>query len=236
MHEAEGLVGEGREQGGCEKALKGNGGIIRRARCFVEIWPDIGGKASVGKKPFREGLILAVLLGYTNSMMSQPNAKPKKGSSSSSSSGQGSKTIASNRKAYHEYEVLESLQAGLMLTGTEIKSLRLGLVSLQEAHARCHAGEIHLYGMNIAPYEKGSYNNHEPLRVRKLLLHRKEIDKLAQKVKEKGLTLVPLKLYFSRCWVKVEIGLCRGKKLYDKRDALKQKSVDRDLKRLGKQF
>jgi SsrA-binding protein len=137
----------------------------------------------------------------------------------------------SNRKAYHEFTVLESLEVGIALTGTEIKSLRKGRASLNEAHARIEKGEMWLYGLNISPYEAGTYNNHDPLRARRLLLHKKQIIKFHQAVQEKGLTLIPLRLYFARCWVKIELGLCQGKKLHDKRDALKAKQSDREMQR-----
>ena len=145
-----------------------------------------------------------------------------------------SKTIASNRKAYHNYEVIESLEAGISLTGTEIKSIRSGKISLQEAHARILNGQVSLYGLYIAPYEQGGFVNHEPTRERKLLLHKKEIAKLEAKTQEKGLTLIPLKLYFSRCWAKVELGLCRGKKQYDKRESIKAREQNRTIQRLAK--
>jgi SsrA-binding protein len=147
-----------------------------------------------------------------------------------------SKTIISNRKAFHEYHVLESFQAGIVLTGTEIKSLRAGKVSVVDAHARIEKGEIYLYNLHIAPYESGTHYNHASRRTRKLLLHKREIAKLFAKIQEKGLTLVPLKLYFSRCWVKVELGLCRGKKLHDKRQDLKEKQTHREINRAMKQF
>jgi SsrA-binding protein len=147
-----------------------------------------------------------------------------------------SKTIASNRKAFHEYHVLSTYTAGIVLTGTEIKSLRAGKVSLVDAHARIENKEIFLYHLNIAPYESGTHYNHAPTRPRKLLLQKKEIAKLSEQIQEKGLTIVPLKLYFSRCWVKVEVGVCRGKKLHDKRDALREKQATRDISRAMKQF
>jgi SsrA-binding protein len=147
---------------------------------------------------------------------------------------QSASVIASNRKAYHDYEVLEKLEVGLVLTGTEIKSLRSGKVSLQEAHARIFDHELVLMGMTIPPYAQGGYNNHAPLRDRKLLAHKKEIKKLQQKMQEKGLALIPLKLYFARCWVKVELGLCRGKKLHDKRDTIKMRDVDRHIQQMTK--
>jgi SsrA-binding protein len=142
-----------------------------------------------------------------------------------------SKTIVSNRRAYHEYHVLEEIDAGLVLTGTEIKSIRLGKVSIVDAHARIENGQATLYGLNIAPYEQGTHYNHEMKRPRRLLLHKQEISKLSAKTAEKGLTLIPLKLYFSRCWVKVSLGLCRGKKLHDKRETLKNKQSDREISR-----
>lgn len=151
----------------------------------------------------------------------------KTGNASSSSS----PLVASNRRAYHEYHVLETLEAGIVLQGTEIKSIRNGKVSLSDAHARIEKGEVYLYGMNISPYEKGSYNNHNPLRVRKLLLHRQEIARLTGKTQEKGLTLIPLKLYFHKCWVKIELGLCKGKKLYDKRESTQKRETARELQR-----
>lgn len=140
----------------------------------------------------------------------------------------------SNRKAYHEYSVLDSLEVGIALTGTEIKSIRKGRASLNEAHARIEKGEVWLYGLNISPYEAGTYNNHDPLRARRLLLHKKQIIKFHQAVQEKGLTLIPLRLYFARCWVKIELGLCQGKKLHDKRDALKEKQSNREMQRAVK--
>jgi SsrA-binding protein len=147
-----------------------------------------------------------------------------------------SKTIVSNRKAYHEYHVLETYTAGLVLTGTEIKSLRAGKVSMVDAHARIEKGEIFLYSLNISPYESGTHYNHAPTRIRKLLLQKREIAKLSEKIQEKGLTLIPLKLYFSRCWVKVELGVCRGKKLHDKRDSSRIQQVNRDMDRAKKSF
>jgi SsrA-binding protein len=141
----------------------------------------------------------------------------------------------SNRRAYHEYHVLETLQVGIVLTGTEIKSIRAGKASINEAHARIESGELFLYGMNISPYEQGSFNNHDPMRVRKLLIKKAEIKKWQAKTIEKGLTLIPVKLYFSKCWVKLELGLCQGKKLYDKRDAIKSRDSAREISRAMKQ-
>jgi len=148
---------------------------------------------------------------------------------------QRDQTISVNRQAYHEYFVDETVEAGLALTGTEVKSIRLGHVNLRGAYARARDGEMWLEGMHIAIYEQGTYMNHDPLRPRKLLLHRRQIDRLVGRVQQKGLTLVPLRLYFSGNRVKVELGLCRGKKLYDKRESIKKRDSDRELARLTKQ-
>ena len=143
----------------------------------------------------------------------------------------GIKVIANNKKAYHEYSVDEVFEAGLCLQGTEVKSVRMGQVSLKEAYCRIRNGEVFLENMNISPYEQGNRENHDPLRSRKLLLNRIEIDKLSKKVDEKGLTLVPTKIYFKDSRAKLEIGVCRGKKLYDKRETLKRKQADREANR-----
>lgn len=141
------------------------------------------------------------------------------------------KIIANNKKAYHEYFVDEVIEAGLALQGTEVKSVRMGQVSIKEAYCRIRNGELFVDNMNISPYEQGNRENHDPLRQRKLLLHRLEIDKLMKKVAEKGLTLVPTKIYFKGRLAKLEIGVCRGKKLYDKRESLKSKQADREASR-----
>ena len=133
------------------------------------------------------------------------------------------KLIANNKKVYHDYFLLEKYEAGISLAGTEVKSLRMGKGSIKESFIRIENGEIILYGMHITPYEKGNIFNKDPLRVRKLLLHKLEIRRLMSKIKEKGYTLVPLQVYFKGSLVKVEIGLARGKKLYDKRDDLDEK-------------
>lgn len=146
----------------------------------------------------------------------------------------GSRTVASNRKAFHEYHVLEQLTAGIVLTGSEIKSIRNGKASMDQSFARIEKGEVYLYGLNIAPYEQAGYVQHEPTRPRKLLLTRGEIQKLIGKTQELGLTLIPLKLFFSRAWVKVELGLCKGKKLYDKRATLKERESKREMDRASK--
>jgi SsrA-binding protein len=143
----------------------------------------------------------------------------------------GIKIIANNKKAYHEYFVDEVFEAGLALQGTEVKSIRLGQVSIKESYCRIRNGEVFVDNMNISPYEQGNRENHEPLRSRKLLLNRYEIDKLIKKVDEKGLTLVPTKIYFKDSRAKLEVGVCRGKKLYDKRETLKRKQADREASR-----
>ena len=143
----------------------------------------------------------------------------------------GIKIIANNKKAYHEYFVDEVFEAGLALQGTEVKSVRMGQVSIKESYCRIRNGEVFVDNMNISPYEQGNRENHDPLRSRKLLLNRVEIDKLIKKVDEKGLTLVPTKIYFKDSRAKLEVGVCRGKKLYDKRETLKRKQADREASR-----
>ena len=141
------------------------------------------------------------------------------------------KTVATNRKAFHNYHVGESIEAGIALMGSEIKSIREGRVSLGDAYVRPDAGELWLLNMHIARYEASSYMGHEPTRPRKLLVHRKEINYLAGKVAEKGLTLIVTRLYLKGNIAKVEIALARGKKLYDKREAITRREVDRELAR-----
>ena len=136
-----------------------------------------------------------------------------------------------NRRARHEYHILESLEAGIALTGTEIKSIRQGGVSLSEAYARLRDGEIWLLGMHVPPYKEGSFSNVEPNRPRKLLLHKEQIERLGGKAAEKGLTLVPLRLYFTRGKAKIEIGLAKGKKIWDKRESIAKRDVERELAR-----
>ena len=143
----------------------------------------------------------------------------------------GIKLIANNKKAYHDYFILEKYEAGLVLHGTEVKSLRMGKCSIKEAFIRVEDGEMYIYGMHISPYEKGNIFNKDPLRIRKLLLHRSEINKMEAKLKEKGLTLVPIKVYFKDSLVKVEIGMARGKKLYDKRQDIAKKDQRREAER-----
>jgi SsrA-binding protein len=134
-----------------------------------------------------------------------------------------------NRRARHEYHVLESVEAGLVLTGTEVKGVRSGGASLTEAYARFRDGEAWLLGMHIPPYRQGSFSNAEPTRPRKLLLHKEEIVRLQSRVAEKGLTIVPLRLYFTRGMAKVQLGLVRGKKLWDKRAAVAKRDVEREI-------
>ena len=141
------------------------------------------------------------------------------------------KTVATNRKAYHNYLVQDSVEAGISLTGTEIKSIRAGRVSLGDAYVKPEAGEMWLLNAHIARYEASSYLSHEPTRPRKLLLHRKQIDNLTSKVAEKGLTLVPLKLYIKDSTAKVEIALAKGKKLYDKRESIIRRETEREIGR-----
>ncbi len=136
-----------------------------------------------------------------------------------------------NRRARHEYHILESLEAGLELTGTEVKSIRQGGVSITEAYARFRDGEAWLLSMHIPAYKQGSFSNVDPNRPRKLLLHREQIQELMSKVKEKGLTIVPLRMYFTRGVVKVEIGLARGKKVWDKREDIAKRDVEREIAR-----
>lgn len=141
------------------------------------------------------------------------------------------KLVANNKKAYHDYFIEEKYEAGLVLHGTEVKSLRMGKCSIKESFLRVENGEVFIYGMHISPYEKGNIFNKDPLRVRKLLLHRYEINKLTGKMAEKGYTLVPLKVYFKGSLVKVEIGIAKGKKLYDKRQDIMKKDQRREAER-----
>lgn len=143
----------------------------------------------------------------------------------------GRKVVASNRKARHDYAILDTYEAGMALTGTEVKSLRAGRASLVDAFAQEKNGELYLYGMHIPEYTQGTWTNHEPRRTRKLLLKRVEIDRLIGKLRESGLTLVPLSVYFSDGWAKVEIGLAKGKKAYDKRQDLAKRDADREISR-----
>ena len=141
------------------------------------------------------------------------------------------KLIANNKKAYHDYFILDTYEAGIALHGTEVKSLRMGKCSIKESFVKIEKGEVYIYGMHISPYEKGNIFNKDPLRVRKLLLHGYEINKLIGKIQQKGCTLVPLKVYFKGSLVKVEIGLARGKKLYDKRADIAKKDQKREAEK-----
>jgi len=141
------------------------------------------------------------------------------------------KLIANNKKAYHDYFIDETYEAGIALHGTEVKSMRMGKCSVKESFIRIEGGEVFVYGMHISPYEKGNIFNKDPMRVKKLLMHRYEINKLEGKIKEKGYTLVPLQVYFKDGKVKVEIGLARGKKLYDKRETIAKKDARRETER-----
>ena len=139
--------------------------------------------------------------------------------------------IANNKKAYHDYFILDTYEAGISLAGTEVKSLRMGKCSVKESFIRIEHGEVFIYGMHISPYEKGNIFNKDPLRVKKLLMHKNEILKLQGKITEKGYTLVPLQVYFNKSLVKVEVGLARGKKLYDKRQDIAKKDMRREAER-----
>ena len=141
------------------------------------------------------------------------------------------KVIADNRKARHDYFILDTYEAGIALTGTEVKSLRAGKVNLRDCYGMVKDGEMYLEGMHISPYEHGNRFNADPMRRRKLLMHKRQIMKLYGQVKQEGLTLAPLKLYFVRGRVKVELALCKGKKLYDKRDAAAAKDARREMER-----
>lgn len=147
----------------------------------------------------------------------------------------GIKIIASNKKAYHEYFIDDVYEAGIMLQGTEVKSLRLGNVNIKESFCRIKNGELFINNMNISPYEQGNRENHDPTRVRKLLLHKTELDKITRKVDEKGFSLVPTKIYFKGNLAKVEVGIGRGKKLHDKRQSLKEKQATREIAKIFKE-
>lgn len=144
------------------------------------------------------------------------------------------RVVADNRRARHEYHVLDTIECGIELFGTEVKSIRNGQANLKDSHARIEDGEVFLYNSHISPYDHGNRFNHEPTRKRRLLLNKKEIQKLKSKIQEKGLTLIPLKLYFKTNWVKVELGLCKGKKLFDKREDIAKRDTQRQLERVIK--
>ncbi|WP_017551314.1 SsrA-binding protein SmpB [Heyndrickxia faecalis] len=144
------------------------------------------------------------------------------------------KVLAQNKKASHDYFIEETYEAGIVLQGTEIKSIRAGRVNLRDSFARVEKGEVFVYGMHISPYEQGNRYNHDPLRPRKILLHKKEIDRLAGVTKEKGYALIPLKIYIKNGYAKVLLGVARGKKNYDKRESLKKKEAAREIERAFK--
>ena len=141
------------------------------------------------------------------------------------------KIVANNKKAYHDYFIVDKFEAGIELVGTEVKSIRAGKINLKESWCMIKRGEIFVNGMHISPYEFGNIFNKDPFRVRKLLLHKKEIDKLFGKIKQEGLTIIPLSVYFKGSRVKVEIGLCKGKNLHDKRETLAKREANRDIER-----
>ena len=143
----------------------------------------------------------------------------------------GMKLIANNKKAFHDYFIEDTYEAGIALAGTEVKSLRMGKCSIKESFIRVENGEVYIYGMHISPYEKGNIFNKDPLRIKKLMLHKNEINKITGQIAQKGYTLVPLEVYFKGSLVKVEIGLARGKKLYDKRQDIAKKDQKRQAER-----
>lgn len=144
---------------------------------------------------------------------------------------EGVKVIAKNKRARHDYHVVDSVEAGVVLKGTEVKSVRLGKVQLVDGYVKVQDGELYLYGAHISPYEQGNRFNVDPRRVRKLLMHRAEIVRLERQVMEKGMTLIPLSFYLKAGRVKVEVGVCRGKKSYDKRETIRGRDADRDMER-----
>lgn len=146
----------------------------------------------------------------------------------------GTKTVASNRKAFHDYFIEDRYEAGIELTGTEVKSIRQGKLNLKDSFCHVKNGELILYGMHISPYEKGNIFNQDPLRQRKLLMHKREILKLSARIQQDGYSLIPLSVYFRRAHVKVELGLARGKKLYDKRASAAERDAKRDIDRAMK--
>jgi len=158
-------------------------------------------------------------------------SKRARKSGKSRQSGQGRKLVASNRRARHDYTIEDVVEAGIMLTGTEVKSLRAGRAALTDGYGQISDGEVWLHGVHIPQYTQGTWTNHEPRRVRKLLLHRKEIDRLERSTTERGLTLIPLSLYFSDGKVKIELALARGRRTYDKRQELARRDATREVER-----
>lgn len=161
--------------------------------------------------------------------MATKNSRPEKPQSSQPPPAE--RTVAGNRRVFHDFFVDETVEAGIVLTGTEVKSVRLGKVNLRESYARVEGGQVWLYNAHIAQYEHGNRFNHDPQRPRKLLLHRNEINRLYQNVKKKGIALVPVRMYFKRNHAKLELGLARGKKLYDKRDSIAERDAKREMER-----
>ncbi len=159
--------------------------------------------------------------------MAKKDASPKK----PAAAGEGTKLVAKNRRAYFDYHVEEEYEAGIALRGTEVKSLRDGQIQLGDAYARFIGGELFLVNANIPAYKMGGYANHDPLRPRKLLLHRRELARISSRVAEKGLTAIPLSVYFRRGYAKVKLGLCRGKRAYDKREAIAKRDAERAARR-----
>jgi SsrA-binding protein len=155
--------------------------------------------------------------------------------SGKSSPQEGKRLVCQNKKAYHDYEILETFEAGMVLLGTEVKSLRDGRANLKDSYAKVKKGEVFLFGLHISPYSHASYENHDPERVRKLLLHNFEIKRIMGKTQERGFSLIPLKIYFSKGLAKVELALARGKKAYDKRESLRRKEENREMERMRKQ-
>lgn len=166
-------------------------------------------------------------------MTTKPKSKPEQNKPAPSDK-PAMKLISDNRRARHDYEILDVLECGIQLQGTEVKAMRRGQCTLQDAFARIEEGEMWLYNCYIAPYDHGNRFNHEPRRKRRLLAHARQILKLHQKIKEKGLALVPLKIFFKRNWVKVDIALARGKTLHDKRDSISKRETKRQLDKLTK--
>lgn len=153
-----------------------------------------------------------------------------------SKQGEGIKIVCQNRKAFHDFDIVETMEAGIALLGTEVKALREGRANLKDSYAKVKRGEIYLYGMHISPYSHGGFNNHDPERPRKLLLHKREILRLGSKTQEKGFSIVPTKVYFRSGKAKVELALVKGRKLHDKRDAIKKKEEAREMDRLRKKY
>jgi SsrA-binding protein len=147
-----------------------------------------------------------------------------------------SKAIATNRKARYEYEIIGNMEAGLVLVGSEVKALREGRVNISDAYARVKKGELWIIGMHISPYKQAAFENHEPLRERKALLRKQEIKKLFRRIEEKGVTLIPLRVYFKNKWAKVDLGIARGKRKYDKKETIAQRDAQRDLEREQKKY